>query len=316
MVVGDRDRRSNRRVAAVRHFIAVVDGVANRRIRTARGNRLDQRQSRRLRRRRRRRGLIRGHRAQFRRGQVDHRTRIQIGLRDGISARACGGCARSQATAGRLRAGHCTDLVVGNRQCAGQGHVADVLDRVGIADRVANRRIRAAGSDGFGQLQRRALVGDEHQSLWIVDIATSTRGEAELYLCCVVGQLRLGTAAAGVRNIDHFQVDAEVVRIVRIARGDVGSQIGDAAVPEIVVGAQGIGQRTGIDHIPGGRIQQTELVAYEGVVTFPHQCAHMCGKCTAGRCKQPGYGDICRGIGGVDDHVGGVVNRQAPVRQR
>ena len=157
MVVGDRDRRSNRRVAAVRHFIAVVDGVANRRIRTARGNRLDQRQGRRLRRRRRRLRLIGRHRSGLGRRLVRHRTGIEVALNDVVAARARDERARRQSAAWQRRTGHARDMVVGDRDRRSNRRVAAIRHLVAVVDGVANRRIRTARGNRLDQRQSRRL---------------------------------------------------------------------------------------------------------------------------------------------------------------
>ena len=160
-----------------------------------------------------------------------------------------------------------------------------------VADRLLHRR----------QHERGEQVGDEHQRVREVDV---TRG-CELQIGCG-GIVRHARAGAAAGNIDHLEIDGEVVGIRRVAAGEQRPQMTDAAVPEVVVGALRVGQATPTEDAGSG---QVETVTSDAVVAFPYQGTHVGIEAARGRGEQAA--DRCRSriaighlqrIAGVEHH--------------
>src|SRR5690625_4325557 len=86
--------------------------------------------------------------------------------------------------------------------------------------------------------------------------------------------------AGAVGHNHYLEIDGVVVDRCGIAVGVVDTEIGNAAVPEIVGGAGGIGQIAGVDHARAG---QAETVARNAAIAFPDQRAQSSGKLALGR---------------------------------
>ena len=201
------------------------------------------------------------------------------------------------------------------------GHDADgavlalVMEIDGVFDDVARMQIRSRRTTDLGRelLQRghhvRAVqIGHEHQRVREIDVLA--RIERQRGLGRIVADVRLADVGRAVGNVDQLEVHRELVDVIGVLVGEVRTQPGDAAVPEVVGVAVRVTEVAAADHV---RPAQLEMVTAVTFIALPDQRAHVGGE-VADRGRQQAIHRDGRRVGRGDGTTIAIEHHQATER--